>query len=82
MAINIKDPDTEATIRQLAAATGESITRAMHIAADERLARVRNEPKPKPDIRDFVYERARCLPVLDDRTPDEIIGYGPDGLFS
>lgn len=77
MALNIKDPETEAIVRELAEATGESITRAVQIAADERLARVRNKPRNKPDIRDYLYERASRLPILDKRTPDEILGYGP-----
>jgi hypothetical protein len=29
---------------------------------------------------DILFDRLASMPVLDARTPDEIIGYGPDGL--
>jgi len=29
---------------------------------------------------DALFDRLAQLPVLDRRSPDEIIGYGPDGL--
>ena len=40
MALNIKDPDTHALARRLAAATGESLTEAVRQAVAERLTRV------------------------------------------
>ena len=39
--LNIKDAETQALARELAAATGESITKAVHIAVRERLQKVR-----------------------------------------
>jgi len=36
MPLNIKDPATEKSVRELAAATGETVTTAVHRAADER----------------------------------------------
>ena len=41
MALNIKDPETDRLARELAQATGESITEATRVAIAERLARVR-----------------------------------------
>lgn len=38
--LNIKDPEADRLARQLAEATGETITRAETIAVRERLARV------------------------------------------
>ena len=40
MALNIKDQDTHALARRLAAATGESLTEAVRTAVAERLTRV------------------------------------------
>ncbi|MGN6333858.1 MAG: type II toxin-antitoxin system VapB family antitoxin [Motilibacteraceae bacterium] len=37
MALNIKNPRTEQLVRELAAATGESVTAAITIAVEERL---------------------------------------------
>jgi antitoxin VapB len=41
LGINIKSAETEAAIRELAAATGEGLTEAIRKAAEERLSRVR-----------------------------------------
>jgi antitoxin VapB len=84
VALNIKDADTDRLARELAAITGESITVAARIAIEERLSRVRRQ-QPHGDrahaLREIV-ERIRALPVLDDRSPDEIVGYDEDGLPS
>ncbi len=82
MALNIKDPETDRLARELAQATGESITEAAKIAIEERLARVRARKeagKVRVDLDDLI-ERARAAIVLDDRSPDEIMGYDDDGL--
>jgi antitoxin VapB len=82
VALNIKDPETDRLARELAQATGESITEAAKIAIEERLARVRARKeagKVRVDLDDLI-ERARAAIVLDDRSPDEIIGYDDDGL--
>ena len=82
MALNIKDPATDRLVRELAAETGESITVAVSVAARERLERLRGtvpSERRKHEI-DRIVKRISALPVLDRRTPDEILGYGPDGL--
>lgn len=82
MALNIKDPETDRLARELSAATGESITQAVRVAMEERLRRVRAsgaEATVRAEI-DAIMARAKLLPVLDDRTPDEIIGYDEHGL--
>ncbi len=82
MALNIKDPETDRLARELAQATGESITEAAKIAIEERLARVRARKeagKVRVDLDDLI-ERGRAAIVLDDRSPDEIMGYDDDGL--
>ncbi|HUY86787.1 MAG TPA: type II toxin-antitoxin system VapB family antitoxin [Acidimicrobiales bacterium] len=43
MSLNIKNEEAEQLARQLAAATGESVTRAVSVAVRERLDRVQNE---------------------------------------
>ncbi len=40
MSLNIKNPEAERLARQLAAATGESVTRAVTVAVRERLDRL------------------------------------------
>ena len=43
MPLNIKDPATEKSVRELALLTGETVTTAVRRAAEERLLRVRRE---------------------------------------
>lgn len=84
MALNIKDPETDRLARELAQATGESITEAARVAIAERLARVRarqHGPATKAKLA-AIIARGRQRRALDDRTPDEIIGYDETGLPS
>ena len=84
MALNIKDDAADRLVRELAAETGESITTAVAVAARERLERLRGAVPREQRIarmREIALQSA-ALPVLDDRSPDEILGYGPDGLPS
>ncbi len=81
MAISIKDPETDALARRLVNLTGEKITDAVRIALQERLDRegqYRNKAT-LGELRAIVEEYHR-LPVIDPRTPDEIIGYDELGL--
>lgn len=81
MAISIKDPETDRLARQLAAATGETLTDAIREALRERLAREAQRARRGlgAEVR-RIQERVARLPVLDDRTDDEILGYDENGL--
>jgi antitoxin VapB len=80
--LNIKDPEADRLARQLAEATGETITRAVTIAVRERLARVtgRRTGRSLADELDEIALRCAALPVLDDRSEDDILGYDATGL--
>lgn len=82
MALSIKNPETERLARELAQTTGENLTQAVTKAIRDRLVRERGRAEDvtlEQDLRE-IQERFRQLPVLDDRTPDEIIGYDEYGL--
>lgn len=81
MALNIKDPDTDRLARELAALTGQPITVAVRAAIEDRLALIRRREAvaSAPDLTDIIT-RGRQRRLLDDRTEDEILGYGDDGL--
>lgn len=82
MALNIKDPETDALARELAQLTGESITVSIRHAIEERLARVRARSlvdERGSEISDLIA-RGRKRPILDDRDPDSILGYDSAGL--
>jgi antitoxin VapB len=80
--LNIKDADADRLARQLADATGETITRAVTIAVQERLARVlgRRTGRSLAEELDEIALRCAALPVLDDRSDDEILGYDATGI--
>jgi antitoxin VapB len=84
MALNIKDLAIHELARRLAAATGESLTTAVKVAIEDRLARVERAAH-KPDAAlvarlDAIARHCGSLPVLDDRSEDDILGYDENGL--
>jgi antitoxin VapB len=84
MALNIKDDRADRLARELAAETGESITTAVTIAVTERLERLRGAVPRDRRLQQLTRIAVRSMdrPVLDSRDPDEILGYGPNGLPS
>lgn len=92
MPFTIDDPAIERLARDLAAATGEPVQRALAAALRERLDRVRQEgqvgaasahrPADRPRLGSVAEIQAylAALPELDPRTPDEILGYDAAGL--
>ena len=82
MALNIRNSETERLAAELARRTGETKTEAVTRALRERLARLRRG-RGKRRLADELNEialRFASLPVLDPRTPDEILGYDDGGL--
>lgn len=84
MVLSIKDPQTDRLARELAAATGETITVAIRTAVQERLTRTRKSEQRQGRYQALyqkyiVPARARRA-QLDPRTPEEILGYGENGL--
>jgi len=82
MGISIKNARTEQLARELARETGESLTTAIRRALEERLERVegRRSPDDKLKLARAALRRVDALPVLDARSPDEILGYDEHGL--
>ncbi|TIO30909.1 type II toxin-antitoxin system VapB family antitoxin [Mesorhizobium sp.] len=82
MALSIKDPETEQLARTLAERTGETITIATRRALEERLRRIGSDARKAALLEDLAASRRRwsALPVLDNRSADEIIGYDEYGL--
>lgn len=79
MALSIKTEEADRLARELAAATGETLTEAVTVAVRERLERVRRRHDFFDRVR-RVQEEYASHPVVDPRTPDEIIGYDEHGL--
>lgn len=82
MALSIKNREAEQLARELAKQTGETITDAIVKALHERLQRVtaRHRPMGLADQLDDIAKRCAALPVIDERSEDEILGYDEKGL--
>ena len=82
MALSIKHPEADRLARELAGTTGETLTDAVINSLRERLRREKarsSKPLLLDELR-AIRERCAALPVLDDRSPDEILGYNEIGL--
>ena len=82
MALSIKSVETERLAREVAAKTGESLTGAIQKALQERLDRLRQQRRSQvlTSQLEEILNRVDRLPVLDSRSPDEILGYNEHGL--
>ncbi|MCB1005710.1 MAG: type II toxin-antitoxin system VapB family antitoxin [Acidimicrobiales bacterium] len=78
MVLSIKSERADRLARDLADLTGESITDAVVAALEARIELERRRRRPR-GLGDIV-ERFGALPVLDDRHPDDILGYDEHGL--
>ena len=81
MPLSIKDPETERLAKALAEKTGETITMATRRALEERLRRLANAATRDVLLEELAASRRRWskLPVLDNRSADEILGYDENG---
>ena len=84
MALNIRNPETEKLAATVARLAGETKTEAVTKALRDRLARLRRERRGRrlADELDEIGRHCSGLPVRDDRSPDEILGYDEHGLPS
>ena len=83
MALSIKDPEADRLAREVAKATGETLTAAVIQSLRERLARVRLRQGRRLS-QEILKIGQRCaeLPIQDTRSDEEIIGYDNRGLPS
>ena len=84
MALNIKDHTIHALVCELAQTTGESLTRAVRLALQERLRRVRAQQvtplRSLVETLDDIADHCAALPDFDTRSPEDILGYDAHGL--
>lgn len=84
MPLSIKNEETEALARHVAAQTHESLTVAVHKALEERLVRLegRNLRDARRRQAETIIRQLHDLPDQDTRPADEILGYDEHGGFS
>jgi len=79
---SIKNRETEKLARELAEASGATLTDAITNALRESLLRLRGRRQAEILVEEVedILQRVDSLPILDKRSPDEIIGYDESGL--
>jgi antitoxin VapB len=83
VSLNIKNPEVHEAASRLAKMNGVTITAAVleavraELSRQERLRRGGNEVQR---MREFT-RRVSAMPLLDPRSDDEILGYGPEGYL-
>ena len=81
MALRIDDPEADELAEELARRTGAPVEQAVIEALRAQLAREKANARKMARIRE-IQEHFASLPVLDDRSDDEILGYDENGLPS
>jgi antitoxin VapB len=82
MAFSIKNDEADRLARELSALTGETLTETVVRSLRERLSRQRagvKRPRAGTELARIGSELRR-LPILDPRSPDELLGYDENGL--
>jgi len=82
MALNIRNAEAERLASDLARLTGETKTEAVTRALRDRLARLARERSNQSlaDELDAIGDHCSSLPLLDDRSEEEILGIGENGI--
>jgi antitoxin VapB len=82
MALSIKNPEADRLVRELAAVTKTSYTDVILMALREKLVRETGRRRSALLSQEVkrIQQRVAKLPVLDARTPDEILGYDDSGV--
>jgi antitoxin VapB len=82
MALNIKNREAETLIRRVAVLSGETLTGAVVTALRERLDRLekRRRGHSLAGQLDEIARRCAAMPILDPRSPEDIIGYDEHGV--
>jgi antitoxin VapB len=79
MTLHIDDPEADRLAEELAVVTGKPIDEAVTAALRAELAKQKEIARKLERIRE-ISEHYQSLPLLDPRTPDEIIGYNEYGV--
>jgi len=79
VALTIQSPEAERLAQELAAKRGASVEDSVLQALRAETEREEERARRHQLIKEIQDEVAK-LPVLDDRTPDEILGYDEWGL--
>jgi hypothetical protein len=78
--LNIKNQEAYQLAAELAQLTGKSLTRVVLDALRQERERLKPPQFDETRIRESLARIDR-MPVVDPRSPDELLGYNPHGTF-
>lgn len=82
MSVHVLEPEVEELVVRLTALTGETENDAILKAVQQRLdALSSSETEARLSRMRAISARIAAMPVLDDRSADEIMGYNEHGHF-
>ena len=82
MALSIRNPRAEQLAKEIAAISGENITQVIIHALENHIERLRGSRLYPDTVEEIMNISRRCksLPDMDERMPDEILGYNKNGV--
>jgi antitoxin VapB len=83
MTLTINHPEVDELAHELASYTGETVTQAVVNALRERLEREKEKQSPPLSLKEELLrigQECAALPLLDQRSPEEILGYNEHGV--
>lgn len=82
MALHIRSDKTDHLARRVSSLTGETLTEAVTTALEQRLKRLERQKTNRIDMAKVrkILDEIHALPILDNRTAEEILGYDENGL--
>jgi antitoxin VapB len=85
MVLNIKNPEAHKLAQELAEVTGQTITQAVTEALRDALLKAQQQRRERNETLlarlEAIARHCASLPVRDDRSPDDILGYDEQGLL-
>lgn len=82
MSLTINHPEVNRLAQELVDYTGETLSQAVLIALRERLEREKEKLRQallKEELLE-IGQQCAALPILDQRSPEAILGYNQDGV--
>jgi hypothetical protein len=81
MALSIRNSLVEKLARDLSRRSGQGMTEAIGEALESRLRSLEGLDRRRLSILTEIAASCTAAPDIDERLPEEILGYGPSGAF-
>jgi antitoxin VapB len=85
MTVTINNPEADELVQELISYTGETSTEAVLAALRERLEREKEKQRQPTSLKEEILrigQECAALPLLDNRSSEEIMGYNEVGVPS